>query len=98
EQPCLKIEWRRGRDSNPRNACTLNGFRDRPDRPLRHLSVWLVAFPSKGKTRWVAWVGAIWHSRPVPATPCFGPGQVRLGWRAVLDAQGLDRSAPTARY
>ena len=32
--------WRRGRDSNPRNACALNGFRDRPDRPLRHLSAW----------------------------------------------------------
>ena len=31
-------KWRRGRDSNPRNACALNGFRDRPDRPLRHLS------------------------------------------------------------
>ena len=30
--------WRRGRDSNPRNACALNGFRDRPVRPLRHLS------------------------------------------------------------
>jgi site-specific DNA recombinase len=30
--------WRRGRDSNPRNACTFNGFRDRPDRPLWHLS------------------------------------------------------------
>ncbi len=31
-------KWRRGRDSNPRNACALNGFRDRPVRPLRHLS------------------------------------------------------------
>ena len=31
-------EWRRGWDSNPRYACTYNGFRDRPDRPLRHLS------------------------------------------------------------
>ena len=30
--------WRRGRDSNPRTACTVNGFRDRPVRPLRHLS------------------------------------------------------------
>src|SRR5262245_35036991 len=30
--------WRRGWDSNPRYACTHNGFRDRPDRPLRHLS------------------------------------------------------------
>ncbi len=30
--------WRRGWDSNPRTACTVNGFRDRPDRPLRHLS------------------------------------------------------------
>src|SRR6185312_5299420 len=31
-------EWRRGWDSNPRYACTHNGFRDRPDRPLRHPS------------------------------------------------------------
>src|ERR1017187_8014511 len=31
--------WRRGWDSNPRYVCTYNGFRDRPDRPLRHLSV-----------------------------------------------------------
>ena len=30
--------WRRGWDSNPRTAFTINGFRDRPDRPLRHLS------------------------------------------------------------
>ena len=34
-----ETRWRRGWDSNPRNACALNGFRDRPDRPLRHLSV-----------------------------------------------------------
>jgi hypothetical protein len=31
-------KWRRGWDSNPRYACTHNGFRDRPDRPLWHLS------------------------------------------------------------
>ena len=31
-------QWRRGWDSNPRYACTHNGFRDRPDRPLWHLS------------------------------------------------------------
>ena len=30
--------WRRGWDSNPRTACTVNGFRDRPIRPLWHLS------------------------------------------------------------
>ncbi len=29
---------RRGRDLNPREACTPNGFRDRPVRPLRHPS------------------------------------------------------------
>jgi hypothetical protein len=33
--PCVE---RRGRDLNPRRACTLNGFRDRPVRPLRHPS------------------------------------------------------------
>ena len=31
-------KWRRGRDSNPRTTCAVNGFRDRPVRPLRHLS------------------------------------------------------------
>ncbi len=31
-------EERRGRDSNPRYTCVHTGFRDRPDRPLRHLS------------------------------------------------------------
>ncbi len=34
----LESSWRRGWDSNPRTACTVNGFRDRPVRPLRHLS------------------------------------------------------------
>src|SRR5713101_5232096 len=33
-----EAKWRRGWDSNPRYACTHNGFRDRPDRPLWHLS------------------------------------------------------------
>jgi site-specific DNA recombinase len=32
------LTWRRRWDSNPRYACTYNGFRDRPDRPLWHLS------------------------------------------------------------
>ena len=32
------IWWRRDRDSNPGNPCRLNGFRDRPIRPLWHLS------------------------------------------------------------
>ena len=32
------LKWRRGWDSNPRYACTHNGFRDRPDRPLWHPS------------------------------------------------------------
>ena len=31
--------WRRGWDSNPRIRCRINGFRDRPVRPLWHLSV-----------------------------------------------------------
>ena len=30
--------WRRGRDSNPGNPQRLNGFQDRPIRPLWHLS------------------------------------------------------------
>ena len=31
-------KWRRGRDSNPRYACTHNGFQDRRIRPLCHPS------------------------------------------------------------
>ena len=31
-------KWRRDRDSNPGYSCEHNGFRDRPVRPLRHLS------------------------------------------------------------
>ena len=31
--------WRRDRDSNPGWSHPHNGFRDRPDRPLRHLSI-----------------------------------------------------------
>ena len=31
---------RRERDSNPRYSCPYNGFRDRPIRPLWHLSLW----------------------------------------------------------
>ena len=34
--------WRRDRDSNPGWAHTHNGFRDRPVRPLRHLSASVV--------------------------------------------------------
>ena len=37
--PSFVLNWRRGWDSNPRYACTHNGFRDRPNRPLWHLSV-----------------------------------------------------------
>jgi site-specific DNA recombinase len=32
------LNWRRGWDSNPRYACTHNGFRDRHNRPLCHPS------------------------------------------------------------
>lgn len=32
--------WRRGRDLNPRKACTFNGFQDRRDKPLCHPSRW----------------------------------------------------------
>ena len=37
--------WRRGRDSNPRTSCPAIGFRDRPIRPLWHLSVLGVVRP-----------------------------------------------------
>src|SRR3546814_9821586 len=39
---CIRL-WRRGWDSNPRYPCEHNGFRDRPVRPLRHLSTWSLA-------------------------------------------------------
>jgi hypothetical protein len=31
--------WRQGWDSNPWMPCDINGFRDRPIRPLWHLAV-----------------------------------------------------------
>ena len=31
--------WRKDRDSNPGNSCPFTAFRVRPDRPLRHLSL-----------------------------------------------------------
>ena len=34
-----RYSWRRERDSNPWTANAVNGFRDRPVRPLRHLSL-----------------------------------------------------------
>ena len=40
--------WRRGWDSNPRYAHAHNGFRDRPDRPLRHPSAIGVLAPRPG--------------------------------------------------
>ena len=40
---------RRGRDSNPRYGCPYNGFRDRPDRPLWHLSYFCWIPVSNGK-------------------------------------------------
>ncbi len=36
--PRSVLSWRRGWDSNPRYHRWYNGFRDRPDRPLRHPS------------------------------------------------------------
>ena len=38
--------WRRGRDSNPRYGYPYNGFRDRPVRPLRHLSEGSCSLPA----------------------------------------------------
>ena len=38
QQYGLYCQVRRERDSNPRSSCPDNGFRDRPNRPLWHLS------------------------------------------------------------
>lgn len=38
EKSATRGKWRRGRDSNPRTPCRVNGFRDRRNRPLCHLS------------------------------------------------------------
>ena len=45
--------WRRGRDSNPRCPQRHNGFRDRPVRPLRHLSAG-GSFRTTGTPGWPA--------------------------------------------
>src|SRR3989442_4614896 len=36
--PIFPFQWRRGWDSNPRSSYPDSGFRDRPIRPLSHLS------------------------------------------------------------
>ena len=41
-----EMGWRRRRDSNPRNVCTLNGFQDRRIQPLCHSSVAGRLFPT----------------------------------------------------
>src|SRR3989338_7495234 len=43
------LVWRRGWDLNPRSPCEDNGFRDRPNRPLSHLSSELVGRPLRSK-------------------------------------------------
>ena len=40
--PSFIPKWRRDRDSNPGYPCEYNGFRNRPVRPLRHLSAGVV--------------------------------------------------------
>ena len=40
-RPAPTLVWRRGWDLNPRSPCEDNGFRDRPNRPLSHLSTQL---------------------------------------------------------
>lgn len=56
--PCLRQGcWRRDRDSNPGTPQRVNGFRDRPVRPLRHLSATVVLLR-----------GVYWRCRRV-ATP-----------------------------
>ncbi len=62
--PTQGLKWRRGWDSNPRYACTHNGFRDRPDRPLRHPSAGGgVAWPRLGVGRSIAEPGATHKGR-----------------------------------
>ena len=51
------MDWRRGRDSNPRYGCPYSAFRVRRDRPLCHLSAGAAAgsrLPS-GSGRRLAW-------------------------------------------
>ncbi len=64
--PSLIPKWRRGWDSNPRCACTHNGFRDRPDRPLWHLS----ASGAGGRRPGRAWAySAARAGLPTPSWP-----------------------------
>jgi hypothetical protein len=44
--------WRKGRDSNPRDPCGPNGFQDRRNRPLCHPSgVWRIACSNANQRR-----------------------------------------------
>ena len=48
----LEPQWRRGRDSNPRTACTVAGFQDQCFRPLSHPSAAAecIGRPRQGRT------------------------------------------------
>ncbi len=46
----MRLFQRRDRDSNPGTSKLVNGFRDRPDRPLRHLSGRFPPCPFFGKS------------------------------------------------
>ena len=65
--------WRRGWDSNPRSACTDNGFQDRHHRPLGHPSIVNIIYPAN----WLASMFIILGSQhPVKA---FGSGFLPFG-------------------
>ena len=95
--------WRREGDSNPRNPCGFNGFQDRRNRPLCHLSVDEVSCEivvadvlSAGKigpspTTWTGWPTRLKKL----TSPCPGRSMRRLRvWRMSGTRPGTVR--PTA--
>ena len=52
------IRWRRGKDLNPRKACTFNGFQDRRNRPLCHPSAgqFGVCSSRAGRSQRLSWL------------------------------------------
>ena len=79
--------WRRGRDSNPWTSEKVSGFRDRPDRPLRHLSV---------RAPYSTMTCGFWQRTPV-AAPGSPRRAGRHGGRAAVRASGPRRARPPCR-
>ena len=85
----IKLKWRRGWDSNPRYSCPYFGFRDRPVRPLRHLSSARGSAPPLDRRRSYNWPRS--RAQSPPLTSGGGPSisPPLPAWRFAPGADGF---------